>query len=67
MKEKREKETISEYDHRINYQQSLRAKDNKSKLRRMNKLVYLSEWHKASQRKESRNEKYQRIHEHRVS
>ena len=61
METKRQNETVSEYDYRINYQQIYRAKINKSKIRRMEHLAYLSKWRKTREANESLRQRNERI------
>ena len=56
----RQNETVSDYDRRLAYQNSYRAKENKSKIRRQKNLTYLLVRKKARLEKESFQEKNQR-------
>ena len=61
MAKKRENETDSEYNRRMNYQRSYRAKDNKSLNRRAKNLSYLSSWKKSKYKTETFHERKQRL------
>ena len=63
MKQKRENETLDEYDRRIQLKSVIRAKDNKSKLRRAKNLAYLTNWKKAKYESETIQEKRKRIND----
>ena len=63
MKQKRENETLDEYDRRIQLKGVIRAKDNKSKLRRAKNLAYLTNWKKAKYESETIQEKRKRIND----